>query len=90
MRSRKSTRLLRYIGQRVRILRLRAGRTAQELAVQSGAMPIQILTFESGIAALSMNQLLCIAHMLGVSLGDILRGASAFSCVHVWSLQRIY
>lgn len=87
MRSRKSTPLLRYIGQRVRVLRLQAGKTAQELAIQSGTIPVQIMTFEAGDGTLSMNHLLYIAHALGVSLGDILRGASAYSRVRVWSLQ---
>ena len=83
------SRLMQCIGRRVRLYRLRAGMTAQELAEFSGITPLRILMFEAGKDTVSIQQLMCIANSLDVRLGDLVRGVAVYSPVYVWTIYPV-
>ncbi|MCB0713114.1 MAG: helix-turn-helix transcriptional regulator [Ignavibacteriae bacterium] len=85
----QSTQLRQCIGRRVRRFRLRAGITAQQLAMRSGTTFQKIQVVEAGTGRISMCHLLRIAKVLDITLGDLLRGVSVYSNVHVWSVYPV-
>jgi transcriptional regulator with XRE-family HTH domain len=64
----------RFLGHRIRQLRLRAGLTQHQVARQLGVSNQQIHKFEKGINRVSASRLLALARVFDVAVGDLFHG----------------
>jgi transcriptional regulator with XRE-family HTH domain len=64
----------RFLGHRLKQLRLLAGMTQQQLARQLGVSTQQMQKYESGINQMAVGQLLAVARAFDVAVGDVFDG----------------
>lgn len=64
--------MTRRIGQRIRGLRRRVGLSADVVAERIGLSRSQYLRFESGLIGMTVQRLVAVADVLGVSLRDLI------------------
>jgi transcriptional regulator with XRE-family HTH domain len=64
----------RFLGHRIKQLRLLAGTTQRHLAAQLGVSPQQVCKLETGNGRVSANQLLVIARFFEVPVADLFEG----------------
>jgi transcriptional regulator with XRE-family HTH domain len=80
----------RFLGSRIRKLRLMACVSQQQVAKQLGVSTQQMHKFEKGIDQVSAAQLLAVAQRLDVAVGDLFdgydRGRPARSANRSWDL----
>ena len=64
----------RFLGHRIKKLRLLAGTTQQHLAAQLGVSPQQVCKLEKGNGRVSASQLLVLARFFEVPVADLFEG----------------
>jgi len=64
----------RFLGHRIKQLRLRAGLTQHQVARQLGVSDQQIHKFEKGSNRVSASRLLALARVFDVAVGDLFQG----------------
>ena len=70
----QSTEIDRFLGRRIKELRLLAGMTQQRVAQRLGISPQQVQKYEKGINRLSASQLLAVAQAFEVAVADLFDG----------------
>jgi len=70
----RSSDLDRFLGHRIKQLRLMTGTTQQQVAQQLGVSDQQVHKFERGIDRLSAAQLLALAQAFEIAVGDLFDG----------------
>jgi transcriptional regulator with XRE-family HTH domain len=71
---RRSSDIDRFLGLKIKQLRLLAGMTQQHLAAQLGVSPQQVFKIERGIDRVSASQLLLIARFFEVPVAELFEG----------------
>jgi transcriptional regulator with XRE-family HTH domain len=70
----RSSDIDRFLGHRIKQLRLGAGLTQQQIARQLGVSSQQVHKYEKGISRFSASRLLAIARIFDVAVGDLFDG----------------
>ena len=73
-RQARSSDIDRFLGHRIKELRLLAGMTQQQVAQQLGVSPQQVHKFEKGNDRVSASQLLAIARFFDVPVAELFNG----------------
>ena len=72
----RSSDIDRFLGHRIKRLRLGAGMTQQQVARQLGVSNQQVPKYEKGISRFSAERLLAIARVFDVAVGDLFEAYS--------------
>jgi transcriptional regulator with XRE-family HTH domain len=75
----RSSDIDRFLGHRIKQLRLGAGMTQQQVARQLGVSNQQVHKYEKGVSRFSAERLLAIARVFDVAVADLFDGYSGGS-----------